>query len=446
VQSPQLTVTWRASNFTIDGRRTWVFNEHWNQIASSMANLEQELLRETKKTGAMAAELAGGRSGKEAGAVLLDFVREEMMSVDTWLYYEDDEPPHVDKVLEARSGSIYEKAYLLLAMLRSLGMEAELIWAHDPAEGGYFDDYPSWGQMLEPLIRTVADGNEVWLDLQCGTCPPGDIRGRLRDVPAISYLRDAHDRDEKLWDFVVQDAYGRRIGVYQHYMANLKKKTWHRMIRTPGRNRRFDGWCSETLVWRPDGTADLQVLSLGRTSLAARIENEGDAAEGGRRWARARFTEMAEVTTRGTSPEDADTLKVDFGLEGDPPAPPMGDTWILPPQAVFGEPCMEAWPAERITDFHVPLTTLRQWEFRAPLPAGWEEVDLPRDRIVQAGPLSYRIQYAAREGEIVVSRILAEKAGTIHDRARIATIGEQSAAIVEVETSPVIVRRRKAGS
>ncbi len=151
LQSPSISVVWRAERIPW-GRTGFVWIEHrdWNMIAAQIAAVERHYLQGQKDVAALAHDLAAPADSVAVPERLFAYVRDELQLVLSEVYDRRDETQTVDDVLKARAGSVYEKSYVLLARLRSLEVPAEVVWVHDPEEGGFFPDYPKLGAGHEP--------------------------------------------------------------------------------------------------------------------------------------------------------------------------------------------------------------------------------------------------------------------------------------------------------
>lgn len=449
LQSPQIIIAWRATKVRMNKGMIWVYNENWNQVAVRMSEIHKRFMKKTKQTASQAGKVSLGLKSREAADALYRFVRDDLLDLDSSLYYDKDNTPTVDEIIKGRSGSDFEKAYVLLAMLLSQNFDADLVWAHDPESGNYFEKYPSWGQMSEPLVRVKDAQGEYWYDLNCEGCLPGVIRSKLGDTEALEYLVEAHDLDDRLWDKAMAEAQGRFVDPYRHYMDQMKKKPWSKLIRTPRQSGKWAGWSEEIIVFgsetgKPE-QARLNLKSVGRTPFQNRVDDKGNVSEAGESWALSRYPEVSDATVLETSSPGADTLSLELDLECSPLVVPMGDNWILPPEMVFGDPVVESWPENRLTDFHVPRNTHRCWVFRVPLPDGWEDAVLPANHICLADNVMYQIKYEIDNGDFLVTRKLVEQAGYIRSAGKITEIGTKLATINDLETSPVILTKKSIG-
>jgi len=450
LQSPQLAVSWRANWVRLGGgARIWWYKRHWNQIAVDLAETENSFLEKSGAVAKAAARLVEGMNPPEAGDCIYGFVRDELRDLDSDYFLTQDDLTTVDKILEARSGSLWEKAYLLLAMLRSVGLDTDLVAAHDAHRGGYWDEHPSWGQMTEPLVRVRLEDGERWYDLGCKQCRPGVLRPQVQDTEALAYDRDTEALHDRVRDLVLEKMQGRRADVFELYIENLKKKQWSTKLRTPGRRRGQAAWSEELVVFDSDAPAGggtrMSLKSVGMTSLQSLLDEAGDVDSAAEDWARSRYGDTSDVTVLEVSEARADTLSIVLDLECGKVADPVGDTWILPPGTVYGRPLLEPWPEDRFSAIHIPRKTRRFLKCRVPLPEGWGTAEYPHSRVMNAGLLKYQVKYEIEGQDLVVSRILIEKPGTVHDPRLIAESAEGVADIIELESTPVVLRRKAGG-
>ena len=447
IQSPGFLVARRARRIEVDnGVWVWWYQRHWNQVASRMAASESWYLEKSEKVAEQTEQLVTGLSTPETLEALGNFVHEELLSLDSSYFFRSDEAPTVDKIWEARAGSDIEKAYLLLAMLRSRGVAADIIWTHDPNRGGFFQQYPNWGQVPVPLVRVTVGEKTHWYDLGCPECPPGTVRPRFIAAPALFYRSDSASRNDDFIDNVMNEAWARRLNPSDLYLSTIDQEEWCELIKIPGDPNSGVGWIEEKIRFeKASGTASIALLRLrsaGLTSLKREAVRSGDSEPVAQEWALDRLEAAQEDSILTASPSRADTLDVLLRLECLPIAKPMGDTWILPAEVVWGEPTIGPWPADRVSSFTVMHNNERHWEFRIPLPEGWEGAEIPEDRTLGFKLMQYRVTFRILEGELVVRRIFVERTGIVEDLGSIALIGEEASAIREIETSDVVLHRK----
>jgi len=445
-QSPQITVSWRAWQAQRRGMSpVWIKSQLWNQVAADMANGEAVFLKKAKDAAKKADKLAGKLPPREAADTLFRYVRDELMDIRSGAFKKPADQTTVDDILKTGSGGTSEKAYVLLAMLEAVGVDAELVWAHDPAEGDYFADFPDWSQVGTPLLHAAVDGADLWYDLGCATCPPGSVRERMWGSQAFGYDRSAGVQREAIRERAYKDAYNQQVEPFGLYLERIAPLPWARSLQVPGQSTRLAGWCEERIGYLADTaddvTARCEIRSCGPTPVRARTAGEEPvAAVGG--WIVERYKGFEKADGRLLAAGATDTLALAFDLSGDPLAAPMGDTWILPPETVFGTPSVGAWPSTRVTPCKVPYDVKKVWEFRAPLPTGWADAETPQGQAVDSARFTYRLSFAVEGGALLVRREQLERAGVVDDPQGLEAIGSAVAVIHELESTPVVVRRR----
>ncbi len=444
LQSPQFTMAMRAMR--IRGR-FFTLND-WNGLARNLADREQAYLKQSGKAVEKAREMTGGLDAVPAADSLYHFVRDDLLAVDSGFYSSDKDARTVDRILSGRSGSQIEKAFLLLAMLKGIGAKAEMVWVHDPAAGSFFPDYPSLLQVTIPMVRLTAAGNGRWYDLGCRTCQPDQIRAVLQDAEALTYRSDASSLDRDLWDEAGRSARGSKNIVemtISHYRRKLKTKSWTSLFKTPGVKGRWGSWYDEDLVLRStDGDsleAAMVLRSMGKTSVQIRLGKSGSRGEAIKKWVASRYESFRGVTVRPRESTAIDTLVLRLDASCDPLPPPMGNTWILPPEVVFGNPLVGPWPQPRVTPFYVPLNMHSHWRLRLPLPDGWEGVAVPGNKIINADRLLYKLVFSVQGGYLVVDRTLIAEAGTVRDEDRLARIGNSLDGLNRLETTSIVLHK-----
>ncbi len=445
LQSPSLSLVWEAALVQWGSRSFWYKYDSWNMIAVSMAGSERAYLERTKNTKKLAIELAGDLQGTELLERLYNYVRDEFMFLHSGYFGTNDDNSTVDDLLETRSGAANEKAYLLVAMLRSVGVGAEVVWVHDPDEGGFFPHYPNWGQVSVPMVRTVIDGKTAWCDFGCTVCPVGQPRDRFIGESFMTYNRGADKADARVIRKIVEKAMAKNQVPMEAYKRKLREVDWHQLDRIPVLADCGPAVVVEnfTLSAGTDGgyTGLVTVSATGASTVRARALVENDAGNAAQLWFQRRF-ERGEVTeTVSASQPGAETLAVELSVDLEPVPGPMGDTWILPPDLVYGSPVVSEWTEPRHTPFCIYHDLQTQWEFRIPLPPDWSNAEVPRDKILSVRCLDYAARYAIEDGHFVVRRSLKEVEGTVSDVPSLEFLGRHANAIREWELTPIVLTR-----
>ena len=446
LQSPSFSLVWRAERYPWGKKYIWWESRDWNMVAEKRAGRERTYAKKKKNTVKMAKTLADGATGEEAINLLYAFARDEIQDVSSYFYAKDNNKRTVDAILKARAGDDYEKSYLLLQMLLSLGFEAEVIWAHDPDDGSFFVKYPNSGQMDVPLVRVKVNDRVVWLDLACKGCAPGSIDARLSGTTAMSYARDADKKGDKLWERVAGKAQIQEVPTPILYLDFVERENWNRIFQVETGDRVGTALLSEEVVLTRDEKLEfkrrMHVSSSGlsRLFLASNAVGAEDVTED---WIERRFQGSSGDSMVSASSIGAETLEAVFDLDLGPVPDPMGDTWILPPDLVYGEPSVREWPEIRLSAFHVENDNETRWEFRIPLPSGWTDAAVPATQRIGVKCFDYVAHYVIVDGELVVRRVLKEIGCTIDEDSSVALIGRHAKAIRELELTPVVLTRKE---
>ncbi len=448
LQSPSFSLVWRAERIPWgSGGYIWYEYRDWNMIASKMAATEREYGKKKKQTEKLAKSLAEGLEGDELLNRFYTYVRDDLQLVASNYYVGGDDETTVDDVLKARAGAVYEKCYLLLFMLRSQDIEAQVIWAHDSNSGGFFPRYPNWGQMDTPFVKATVNGRDVWFDLGCTACGLGRLRERFAGAYALTYDREADELDQELWGKAVEYAGGRHTNPVVRYLDIVERVNWNEIIFIKAGATEGEGVVAEKMVLsrgeKGKHTGELQLISSGLTVPRSRAAKKRDVEAVVRDWAEDRFPDANVGSTVSASGAEADTLDVVFEVDLDPVPKPMGDTWILPPDLVYGEPSVREWPEPRYSAFHVDHDNESRWEFQIPLPEGWTAANVPGDHTYGVNCFLYHVTYSIENGSFVVRRSLKVLGGTINAVESLVLLGRQSTSIRELELTPVVLTREQ---
>lgn len=445
-QSSILAVALRAYRFEFEGLNLWWTIDHWNQVAARMSYSENEYRRENELAAEEAILLAGNLNEQDKAAAIYIFIRDELLEINSRNFIPGDDYPTVNDILEARAGSVTQKSCLFLAMLESVGLEARLAWVHDPHKGGFVVKYPNWNQLTEPLVKvTYKNGQESWFDLGCYSCSPGQIRPRLRNARAIVYDRDCTTKEDELIRKCSVEGYHYQKNPFNLYMTAVKREAWNKLFLIPGNPEANVAWLKESLkLEREKGeisTGTLEYRSWGINSLNEKMKSLTDAGPFIKKKAKRRFPEMWKMEIGEELTVQNDTAAVALILEDVIWPDPMGDTWILPGELVFGKPTHDVWPEIRQTSIVVEQSTEREWEIRIPLPEQWEGVELPEDKFFGVDILQYMVTYRQEDTDIVVRRFMMERTGFIEEASLLKTVGTEMEKIHLLETSPLVLRR-----
>ena len=438
-QSPCIRVVWRAAQVSWDGKhRLWFRFDNWNQFAAVWAGVERQLLSQTDSAAKLTREMTVGLSAEAAADSLYCFVRDELLTVGLGSFGQVRDEPTVENILRVRAGDNSEKAYLLLAMLRSLDLSAELVWAHDPDDGHFFADYPSGGQLEVPMVLVRFEGRERWYDLSCDTCQPGVIHPLLRGSDAISYLQDADKREETILDELDAKDWRQGKDYFELYLKKVAGENWHTMTKLPGSPGGGAGQYTEMLQWdgTRDGRADF-VVSGSAPIGSGRGQTEATEAAL-MDWFSQRFptAKPGEVVAEGWTADHI--YYASLGFTGSLPEP-MGDTWIIPSSALMGETHVGLWTDNRTVPFCISEEWEYRWEASVPLPEGWTEVQTPAACRYGFRCLRYEAEFRVEDNRLILVRRLQEKPIVVDDRESLDLIGQEVKKINTFESSPVVV-------
>ncbi|MBK8165292.1 MAG: hypothetical protein IPK64_04895 [bacterium] len=444
LQSPSLSLVWRAERVPWrGGGHVWIEYRDWNMVAAQMAALERAYLSGHKAVDALARELVAGTAPDDLIRRLYLYARDELQDVATLVHEKRDDHITIEDVLAARSGAEFEKCYLLLGLLRNLDVPAQLVWLHDPEDGGFFADFPNWGQLATPVVLASRGEQEVWLDLGCSTCRPGVLRPRLATAHAMTYDRDADTKNLEVLEQAYLQSSILRNDPVGRYLDKVQRADWCDLT-TLTIGTGADLVMEEYTLSRADGQPFRGTLSLTASGLTASREEylaTEDAPAVARQWVEQRFAAAGFDSVVAASGPDAEIMTLTMHLDPGPVPDAIGDTWILPPGLVYGSPAVAEWPSPRRSAFHVASDAERFWQIRIPLPTGWAGATVPAARDFGYTCFAYHIEYAVEAGHLVVTRSLKERAGTVDDSRALELLGGQAKLMRELELDPVVLVR-----
>ncbi len=108
----------------------------------------------------------------------------------------------VEGVLAAKRGEAPEKALLLQALLRALGVKARLTWAADRANGQVDAQLANPGWFDTVLVAVEADGQRLYLDPSAPALAPGQLRPGYEGTTAVVLSLDP-EKDPRATETVV---------------------------------------------------------------------------------------------------------------------------------------------------------------------------------------------------------------------------------------------------
>ena len=425
----------------------WSADSSWNDVGHELDSIAEWLSKQMNTLPAFAAEIHRGTVENfiPAARAYLE-LRDQFLDIASPTRRE--KYPDFDSMIHNRSGSPIMKANLFRSVLLKLGYEdVDVLFAHDPREGEFYIQFPNAGQVTLPLVRVRLAGDERWFDFECKTCEPGALRPSLSEQTVLYVKRGTQAEDEQFWERANNSSidWGERWRNYRVLLANAR---WTKFERTPGSKHSLAGWIQETARYAPSSESmvleyglSFRGLSPARSQLDASTSRES-FVEG---WLKDRFESASGVTLSAAPSATSDTTTIIARAHVPFLPDPIEDTWILPPDVVFGEPSIARWPAQRKTGFWSEHTTQRSWELRIPLPSGWTGAKLPPAQQFASDQVLYSWEFQVDGEELVSRRRLHILAGDVSDPTALAKIGETMLAIHNLETAPVVLERLPRG-
>ncbi|MFL6258927.1 MAG: DUF3857 domain-containing protein [Thermoanaerobaculia bacterium] len=137
--------------------------ESW-KTTCGLINRDYDLVRERDGGGAeKAREIAGTGSPRDKAEAIYRFVRDQIED-DIYIGVIADPAASLGKILSQRKASRAERALLLEAMLRAVGLSPRLVWAADRDRVTIDPQLPSPEWFDTMLVRVELDGQPVYLD------------------------------------------------------------------------------------------------------------------------------------------------------------------------------------------------------------------------------------------------------------------------------------------
>lgn len=445
LQSPRIVIALRSQHLDFgNGNELWWHWRDWNQVSQLMDQFQGLRLEERTAASAEAQRIqASTAEGEDVRDALYRFVRDDLLPVDSFFFTTEEDLATVDRILEGGTGSVADRSYLLLAMLHALDIPATLAWAHDPDEGDLLMKYPNWLQVRHPLVIAGVGDDQEWYDISCRPCAPGELRPRLRETRALIYDQNIGALHQDLMEAAMKKAFMQTLDPVDTYFRALNAVKWTRWIDTPGDLTRTVGTVAEEFVVPGDGSpAEYTLRALGTNPCSQKWTASEDEETFLNEWLGRRFDSIGAGVLLGSARGDSLRAK----LEVDPPPlPPVtGDTWVLPPEVVYGEPWIEPWSDDRPVGFYIRETQELHYRFRTPLPAGWKGAKLPRSVMIGArdrDPLYYRAYFRVEGTDLVVERMVRQRAWYTDDENDLRILGDRAAEIAAVESTPIVVER-----
>lgn len=163
--------------------------ESWDEATDYFIDSYKGFKRKDRKTKQRATQLVSGLpSTVEKVAALYAFVRDEIQTEFIPSVGGIDEDERADETLEARTGSLAEKALLLQAMLDAVKIDSNLIWAANRYDGRVDTSIPNPGWFETILLEVEIDGQPIYLDPGDRHSGFGHIAPYYENMPALRVL------------------------------------------------------------------------------------------------------------------------------------------------------------------------------------------------------------------------------------------------------------------
>ncbi|GGA67440.1 hypothetical protein GCM10011521_01950 [Arenimonas soli] len=276
------------------------------------------------------------------------------------------QPP--DVVWARRYGDCKDKTYLLVQMLRRMGLEAEPALVSTRLGRALADELPAASAFNHVIVRLRHEGKSYWLDPTL-TGQRGDIGGRdLHDYGlALPVVAGA----DALVPVQAPEGVRNEVVVVEHFVPDQDGKAVELRVQTTYRGDRADDVRRSLQARRPEQVA--------RNSID---------------YHRKRFGELTVVDPLSVTEDEAENILVvheRYRLED--PLEPSGRTRTL---AAYAEGLTSGTSlpdrVERDAPIGLPRPATLRHEILVDLPEGWVLENLPGKKAIQGGPTSYTRQ------------------------------------------------------
>lgn len=443
ISEPLLHVMYRGWWFEELGR--WIYNDSWNLVAVQAADLLLEQTKQDDAIRATAQRVTQGLVDELSRAdALFRFVRDEVLDVSGGEL--DDRLQAASRVLEDRAGDPWEKGFLLSALMRASGIDHKVLWAHSRDFGKFDEGYPALWTFSHMLVALGGAGDRLY-DPTCHSCAPGELAPQLRGARAFSFVTGTAAAYEQLRrDVLYRDR--RSELVFQEYKDAVAAASWHRLQDLPGDPSALLGTIEELAEVDPvSGAVELGLTATGFNDVRDLARAEPDPLECMKRYVADRFAEHAVLeafAVPADSGGQAAGTALHGRLEGMPPPPAGGPSWVVPPQVAFGSPMLAAWNGPKRGPYHVGYAQRVRRVTVLPLPEGWGGIAPVRPTVVECPAFRYESSVAARDGKIVIERALSLRATTI-DLERLPALDYSIRRIHEFERAPLMLQDAPSG-
>lgn len=356
----------------------------WNEAAASYAALAGPRITADESLRKMATGLAAATSSIERIRALASFAQRDIRYVAVELGIGGWQPHAAPVVLERRFGDCKDKATLLIAMLRSVGIDAWFV-AVNSNRGAVTPDFPTFGAFNHMIVAIRHDGDELPASSD-GLLffDPTDDRTPIGELPAS--LQGSQG-------LLIEDVGGRLIGL-------------------PAANPLSNRTVRRVKLIAADSLVHGEVEELHTGASAARLRSELLASVDSRR---------SDVLRKAIAVRDAEVL--DVRIEKlEPSREPLVIRYrVRVPGLVTSSGALrlmrvsifKSWPQrltsmkERRSALAMPYAALEEEEIDVAFPDGFVPDDLPSPIDIDAGFVRYKSK-VERQGTVLVVHRLRE--------------------------------------
>ncbi len=149
--------------------------ESWETTAGFFGDDYKLALKRSSKTRKQAKKMTASLASPDAKArALYDFVRDDVAN-EFYPFVWIDQQHSIDETLQLAEGDSVEKALLLLAMLRAVGISSDIVWTAYRSDGMVDTRLATPYAFDNVVLRAQIDGETVWLDPSEPTLPFGHL-------------------------------------------------------------------------------------------------------------------------------------------------------------------------------------------------------------------------------------------------------------------------------
>lgn len=418
----------------------WYAIRSWNEIAYTYGQTLKKITSPEKALKRQAESIVAGSTDAAARADALHrFVRDEIVTLDT---SESSFFTPAKKILEARAGDGYDKAVLLVALLRSIGIGADLGFARDRYSGGLLHNDPGFWQFTDAVVRSrdSGHGEPDWYVPGTEGCPPRTLPPHLRGVEIVFFQEDTEKEADAIFRRLLGKHGDNPVPLFRDYLERLRAQSWSEIVRSSGNSAEIAGIVDEVRV------VDVEARTETVTLTAQGIVPEGNWARTGtpaedcaKRYCENRGLRIGSVHDSHVAVTD-DGQVATFGWTADFEAPLLApDTWVLPAELVFGDPLFAFWKGADRGPIFVPVANRRVLRTEIVLPAGWELATAMTPVSIVNPLLVYECKAQVRDGRLVVERTVDFKAGALGVES-LTMLDRDFRQILDMEMSALVVR------